>query len=115
MRRFGMTPVRFSKGMQGLILVLSFLALTDAHIVTAAAGGQEIVEATCGAALPVLKHDMSTLASASLEPTLSVLHNLESFLPPATIYPHSSLARHVVLSGHTMQDKLHHFVHVFLF
>jgi hypothetical protein len=114
MRRSGITLVRLSRRMPGLMLVLGVLVLTNACIVTAAAGDQAIDEATCGVGLPVLKSAMSTLASARLEPTSCVLHHLESCPWPATVGPPSHLARHVVLTGNRLQDNLHPFVQVFL-
>ena len=114
MRRSGIILVRFSRGMQGLVLVLSFLALANAHIVCAAIDGEAIVEATCEVGLPVLKSAMSTLASDRLKPTSCVLDHLKSLPLPVTVAPPSNLARHLVLTGNCMQDNLYPFVQVFL-
>jgi hypothetical protein len=100
--------------MQGLMLVLSVLVLTNACLVTVTGDDRAIEEARCGADQPVLKGAMSPLASGSPEPTPSAFDHLESFPLHVTVDPPSPLARHIVLTEHCMQDNLQHVVQVFL-
>jgi hypothetical protein len=115
MRRSGITLVRFSRGMQGLMLVLSFLALANAQIVCVPIGGQAIVEATCEVGLPALKSAMSTLACDRLEPTSRVLDHLKSFPLPVSVAPPLTSRGMLSSPATVMQDNLYSFVQVFLF
>jgi hypothetical protein len=115
MKRPATALVRFSRGAQCLLLVLGILVIADAHIVTAAAGDHAIVEATCGAGLPVFTQGMKALAIASMEPIPSALGTLDTILPYVNVYPPYSLEEHSLPTGNCHQDKLYHLVHVFLF
>ena len=98
-----------------LMLVLGLLVIAHAHSVTAAADGPAHGEGTCEAGPAVLEGGTRTLTISSLQPTPSPVSNIELSPLHATAYPPSTLGSPVVPTGNCHQDKLHCFVHIFLF
>lgn len=115
MKRPVTTPVRFSRSIGYLLLVLGVLVIADAHIVTAFAGDHAIVEPTCGASLPTLTRDASPSVLQRLEPTFSTISQSPSPLLHGPVRASSTLEPSFFPNGNCHQDPLHALVHVFLF
>ena len=97
------------------MIVLGLLVIADAHIATAFAGDQAILEPTCGANLPTLKRDASPSVLHRLEPRPSTLsHSPPPLLHVQALSP-SPFEKSFSPNGSWRQDQLHDFVHVFLF
>lgn len=106
--------MRWAMSFRYVMLVLSLLLVTDAHIPTALGGHKAMVAPTCGARLLTLKRRANPSVLQSVEPgpapasqSLSpLLHGpvlAASPLGPA-LFPHESWP----------QDLLHAFLHIFL-
>jgi hypothetical protein len=95
--------------------MLSLLIIADAHIVTALAGDQAIVEPTCGARLPTLTRDANPSALQSVEPRPSPVSQSPSPLLDGLVLASSPLEPSLFPNGSWYQDQLHALVHVFLF
>ena len=96
MKRLVTTPVRLSRSIRYVLLMLGVLVMADAHIVTALAGGHVVVESTCGAGLPTLTRDASPSVLQSLEPTPSTLSQ-----SPSTVTLSERADGTLVLRGHS--------------
>jgi hypothetical protein len=115
MKRPAAALMRCSRRLQCLMFALGILISADAHIVTAVADSQEVVEATCGTGLPVLTRDLKTFAIASLDPIPSPSSPPTSMLLQPHAPPPSALDQPFLRAKHCHRDKLHPFVLVFLF
>ena len=107
--------VRCAMSLRYVMFVLALLISADAHIATAFAGNQAIVEPTCGARLPTLKRDASPSVLHSLEPMSSTLNHSPSPLLQGPVLASSTLEKSFSPNGNWHQDQLYDFVHVFLF
>lgn len=106
--------VRCSMSLRYFMLVLGLLVIADAHIATAFAGDQAIVEPTCGASLPTLQRD-ATPSIHSLELMPSTLSQIASTLLHVQALSPSTFEQSLLPNGNWHQDQLQDFVHVFLF
>ena len=97
------------------MIVLALLSIADAHLASAFAGNQAIVEPTCGALLPTLKRDANPSGLQSMEPRPSPVSQSPSTLPHAPALASATLEQSVSPNSSWHQDQLHDFVHVFLF
>jgi hypothetical protein len=95
------------------MIVLALLIIADAHIATAFAGNQAIVEPTCVASLPTLKRDASPSVLQSLEPMPSTLSHTRQSCDTSRFPPPPSNNHVYLMKRH--QDQLYDLVHVFLF
>ena len=89
------------------ILVLSLVVIacvSDAHIATAFAGNQAIVEPTCVASLPTLKRDASPSVLQSLEPRPSPLSHGPSTLLHVQVLSPSTFEHLLFPNGNWHQD-----------
>ena len=107
--------VRCAMSLRYVMFVLALLISADAHIATAFAGNQAIVEPTCGARLPTLKRDASPSVIHNSEPRPSTVSHSPSPLLHEPVLALSTLEKWFFPNGNWHQDQLHAFVHVFLF